>query len=487
MLSYLQINNIALIDELTVEFGPGLNLLTGETGSGKSIIVDSLGALTGDRVSSDLIKEGYDTARIEGLFALPLEKDLHSVLESGGIDIDPADTIELIVRRELTLSGRNRIFINNQLATAALLKRIGPFLVDIHGQGDQSSLFDPTSHLELLDTFAGSNEEISTTSKAFEEWRAVRDELADLKRDEAAKLQLVDVLRFQVDELSQAALQIGESEELGSEKRRLNNIEKLSALSSEAFSLLYEMDGSATSTLDQGLDRLRQLAEYDERFREYIEPLESAAAVISDAAFALRDFRSGLEFSPSRLEEIEERLAEISRLERKYGGSTVTALEHLAASEKRLANIETSELREKELTALLAAKHKEYIASATLLSEKRKAAAKQFELAVKNGMNQVALEKARFEIRFDSRPAEDYFTETGFDRIEFFFSANPGESPKPFQRAADIARAVLTAKHIMAIFAAPFACCFQGLGQLQIVRDSLVAIRLMSNLNGRLS
>lgn len=435
MLSLLRITNIALIDELAVEFGRGLNLLTGETGSGKSIIVDSLNALTGERVTSDLIKEGSDTAKIEGLFTLRITKPLFTILDESGIEIDAAGEVDLIVRRELSVSGRNRIFINNQLITATVLKCIGPFLVDIHGQGEQSSLFDPASHMELLDAFSGVNNEREKVASAFGEWRTAKTELDDLKRDEAGKLQLVDILKFQVDELSRAALRIGEIEELEEEKLRLNNVEKLSSLSTEAFNTLYDMDGSTVATLDQAIQRIKELAEFDIRFREYIEGLESAAAVLEDVSLTLRDFRSGLEFSPDRIEEIENRLAEITRVSRKYGGTVEAALEHLAESEKRLSNIEMSELRERELNAVLVEKRNNYIAAATALSSKRMAAAKKFEREVESNLKAVALEKAKFEVRFAGGEDTD-FTAKGFDRIEFYFSANPGESPKPIAKVA---------------------------------------------------
>src|SRR5688572_5337616 len=193
MLTLLKIKNIALIESMEVEFGDGLNLLTGETGSGKSIIVDSLGALTGERVSADLIKEGQQTATIEGLFSVGPAPELTSILEEGGIEVDAG---EVIVRRELSVSGKNRVFVNNQLVTQGLLKRAGAFLVDIHGQGEQASLFDPATHREMLDDFANAADETTRTAAAFEEWSATRKELANLRKDESDKLQLLDILKF---------------------------------------------------------------------------------------------------------------------------------------------------------------------------------------------------------------------------------------------------------------------------------------------------
>ncbi|MEO6333970.1 MAG: DNA repair protein RecN [Pyrinomonadaceae bacterium] len=448
MLTLLKIKNIALIDVLEVEFGSGLNLLTGETGSGKSIIVDSLGALTGERVSTDLIKEGEQAATIEGLFFIGNNTELSGVLDESGIEID--DT-EVIVRRELAVSGRNRVFINNQLVTQTFLKRIGPHLVDIHGQGDQASLFDPATHLEILDAFAGVDEERTRTAAAYRRWAATRRELSDLRQDESDKLQLLDILRFQVDEISRADLKGGEDSELEEEKRRLNNVEKLSTLSGEAYALLYEQDESTIATFDKASRKISELAAYDSQFREYREPLETARAVLEDLAATARDFRNHIEFSPARLEEIENRLAEIARLSRKYGGTIETVLDHLGESRKRLENIETAEFREKELEKKLASELCVYVEAATALHRKRAAAATKFEKEVETNLKAVALEKAKFEVRITdvSKPGATGVVDLGsairntqnlsikgFDRLEFYFSANPGESPKPLAKVA---------------------------------------------------
>src|SRR5215203_5331592 len=231
MLTLLKIKNIALIDLLEVEFGAGLNLLTGETGSGKSIIVDSLEALAGERVSGDLVKEGAGCAQIEGLFSIERDTATERLLDEAGIETDDGGPVELIVRREISLAGRNRIFVNNQLVTAAFLKRLGTRLVDIHGQGEQTSLFDPATHLELLDEYAKNGSLREKVSAAYSHWSGANRASADLRRGESEKLQLLDILKFQVDEIRKADLKPGEEADLEEEKRRLNNIEKLSSLS----------------------------------------------------------------------------------------------------------------------------------------------------------------------------------------------------------------------------------------------------------------
>lgn len=443
MLEFLKVKNVALIDEIEIEFGEGLNLLTGETGSGKSIIVDSLGLLTGDRVSSDFIKAGQQTAQIEGLFSVEVSGRLLGILDEFGIELDGGRRAEVIVRRELSLSGKNRIFINGQLSTQSVLRLIGPHLAAIHGQGEHTSLFDPANHLEILDNFAHVEKERGETGDLYRRWNAVRVELAELRSSEAEKLQLLDVLRFQIDEIKKAAPRSNEDTELAEEKRRLSNVEKLSALSGDAYSLLYDDAESTFATLDKAARKIEELAEYESRFGEYIDSIRTAIAVIEDLAITTRDFASHIEFSPERLEEIENRLAEISRLTRKYGGSIESVLAHLADCERRLERIETSELREKELLTEMAARRSEYLNAAERLHDKRTAAAAKFGKAVESELKAVALEKARFEVRVDSPGKSEIadanfegFSANGVDRVEFFFSANPGEPPKPLARVA---------------------------------------------------
>ena len=444
MLSLLKIKNIALIDELEIEFARGLNLLTGETGSGKSIIVDSLGALTGDRVSSDLIKEGAKQAQIEGLFNLKAAEDLREIFDESGIEIENSDAADVIVRRELAANGRNRIFVNNQMVTQAFLKKIGAFLVDIHGQGEQTTLFNPANHLEILDEYAGLEKQREIIAVKYAEMAGVQKELENLREDEAQKLQLLDILQFQVDEIKKVNPQADEEESLEEEKRRLNNVERLSSLSDESYALLYENQESTLTTLEKALRRINELAEYESSFREYQEGLDAARAVLEDLAISVRDFRGSLEFSPERLEEIENRLAEISRLKRKYGGTVETVLIHLQESEERLKNMETAEEREQELRKKLYQLRAEYLEIAQILHDKRTKAARRFEKEVEENLKAVALEKARFVVRIDTPTESDLQSEAnkrlltakGFDRVEFHFSANVGESVKPLAKVA---------------------------------------------------
>lgn len=437
MLCLLKIKNIALIDSIEIEFGTGLNLLTGETGSGKSIIVDSLGALTGERVSGDLIKDGADAAQIEGLFSLERSKSLNEILDDGGIETDVGDPVELIVRRELSTAGRNRIFVNNQMVTAAFLKRLGGHLVDIHGQGEHTSLFDPASHMDLLDEYARVFPLREKVGAAHSAWSVAKAELAELQRGESEKLQLLDIMKFQVDELCKACLKPGEETELEEEKRKLNNVEKLSSLSGEALTLLYDADEATVATLEKAAKKIDELAEYDSRFAGYKEGIKSAQAVLQDLSFSVRDFATHLEFSPERLEEIENRLADITRVSRKYGGTVDAALEHLAESERKLDSIENAEFHQEELRKRLTELKEIYISAATELHAIRVKAAVKFGKEVEVNLSVVALEKAKFEVRVDKHDDdESRFSTHGFNTVEFFFSANVGEAVKPLAKVA---------------------------------------------------
>jgi DNA repair protein RecN (Recombination protein N) len=527
MLQLLNISNIALIDDLRVEFDKGLNLLTGETGSGKSIIVDALGVLIGGRFSADLLKTGTARGSIEGLFSVTPHPQLAALLEDSGITIPSLETdadnreeivaqsaakrsknqktaqlepVELIIRREVSATGKNKIFINNQLATQSVLRDLRQFLVDIHGQGDQQTLFNPETHLELLDAFAGNAVLRKEVADSYQRWSELRRELDALNRNEAEKFQLVDTLKFQIQELEHAQLSIGEDERLEEERRRLLNVEKLTTLSQSSYSRIYEADDAALGRVRQTAAEVAELAEYESSFRDYIEGLESARAVLEDLAFSLRDFADKLEFSPARLVEIEDRLAELSRLKRKYGGSLQSALEHLARSEDRLQQIEGADEREAELKSDLAVAQDHYFNRAGTLHIERLRAAKKFEQAVERGIAEVAMENARFQVQVSDklqfvdgneradqgvsniRPlatsrdndklkhighstsnkhqfvdgdesrvqgvnnqllttSKDsdklkYIGQKGVDHVEFYFSANVGEEVKPLARVA---------------------------------------------------
>jgi DNA repair protein RecN (Recombination protein N) len=442
LLALLNITNFALISELKVEFERGLNLLTGETGSGKSIIVDALGVLIGDRFTAEMIRAGERQASVEGLFTLGAHPQVEAMLEEAGVSVQARGEVELVIRRELSAEGRGRVFVNNRLATLSLLRSLRPLLVDIHGQGTQQTLFDPDTHLELLDAFADLTAAREELAARYRRWSSLDRELAALRRDESEKFHLTDALRFQVSELESARLAPGEDEQLEAERRRLANLGRLTELCGDAYNLTYEESDSTVARLGRLERQTEELSHYEPSYRNYLEGLSSARAVLEDLAASLRDFLDGLTFSPARLDEIESRLAEIARLKRKYGGTIESALEHLAASRERLRRLERTDERAEEVAKELAEARSSYLEAATRVHRARVKSAGEFRRAVEASLKEVALEHARFEARvaspasFDSEEASRSFTASGFDRVEFYFSANAGEPPRPLAKVA---------------------------------------------------
>lgn len=430
MLSTLRISQFALIDEVEIEFSEGLNLLTGETGSGKSIIVDALGALVGDRISSEVVKEGAETSKIEGLFHITPNRTLQDFFERSDFKIID----EILIRREISRSGKSKAFVNEHLVTQSFLKELGRFLVDIHSQGEQVSIFSSLTHLEMLDEYASLKKLREEMSKIYAEFSSVLRELKEIRSLEAQRLQMLDLLKFQIDEIKKANLSKDEEETLLEERKRLSNIEKLSELSEESYSLLYEEQNSVISKLNRVLRIVSELSEYQSAFRNYLEELKNLNAVLEDLASYIRSFKSSLDFSPERLEEIEIRLSEISRLKRKYGGSVESVLKHLDESEQKISKLESSQFHQEDLEKRVKFLHSECLKIARQIHLERKKAAKKFEKEVENNLKKVALEKSRFQVIIETN--EEKLTPKGFDKVEFYFSANPGEATKPLAKVA---------------------------------------------------
>jgi DNA repair protein RecN (Recombination protein N) len=446
MLALLNISNFALASDLRVEFERGLNLLTGETGSGKSIIVDALGVLIGGRFSTDLIRSGEEHASVEGLFQVGAHAQVAALLEGSGLDVRAGgdEAVELVIRRELTSGGRGKVFVNNRLSTLALLRELRPYLVDIHGQGDQQTLFEVETHLELLDAFAGLAARRQEVAALYRAWSSLRRELDELRRDESEKLNLIDGLRFQVGELEAAGLVAGEDERLEEERRRLNNLEKVSALCADAYDRTYEDNDSTVARLSLLERQIAELSNYESNYRSYADGISTARAVLEDLAHTLRGFAESLTFSPARLAEVEDRLAEIARLKRKYGGTIDAALEHLARSRERLQTLEHADVRAEEIAKELRRARDVFLDAALRLHRERAKAAKDFRRGVEQSLGEVAMEHAQFEARIESsteaelRSSESSkdLTASGIDRVEFFFSANPGEPARPLSKVA---------------------------------------------------
>ncbi len=320
MLAELRLENYAVIDNVVIEFAAGLNLLTGETGAGKSILIDALGLLLGDKASSDVIRTGAERAVVAAVFESDgaAARSIESILETNGLD---AENGSLILRREIAPGGKGRVFINNQPATVAVLKQIAPHLAVIHAQNESIVNFDAAARQDLLDAYAGVD--LKDVSAAFAHWKRIRGRIAELEQDEQDRVRLLDLWNFQCHEIEEARLRAGdgpqEDEQLEAEKRVLANAEKIYGAAINAFDLLYEGSASTSSSLRAAQKHVEELVRYEPKFQEALAALESARISVEDVGATLRDYAGGIQASPERLAEIEERLALLDRLKRKYG------------------------------------------------------------------------------------------------------------------------------------------------------------------------
>lgn len=464
MLRFLNITNFAVIDTLQLEFRRGLNVLSGETGSGKSIIIDALGLLMGERASSDVIRTGSDRTFVEGVFEVGGNSPLLELLSQSGIDLDDD---ELILRRELGSNGRGRIFVNDRSASLNLLKATQPHIIDLHGQGDQQSLLSPDAHMNLLDAFAHSIESRQTVSQIYDVVLKILRDLEDSRRSESERLQALDIVEYQINEIEQAELTHNDDRELNLERNLLANAERLAGLCGEAYRLLYEDDTSVVTLLGTVQRRLNDLSELDRRFAAHLDQLVSAKHILDDTASFIRDYLESSQASPERLKFVEDRLADIDRIKRKYGN---TVEEVLATRDKlieRRDHLMSSEQRAKHLEEDLKQTFTQYQTEASELSRQRQAASRKFERALGKELNEVALESARFSVRFveplSTQVSEKLRSLTGLDsgsirrtgreQIEFYFSANPGEDPRPINAVAsggELSRLMLVLKTITA-------------------------------------
>jgi DNA repair protein RecN (Recombination protein N) len=475
MLAFLNISNLAVINHLHIEFQPGLNILSGETGSGKSIIIDALGLLLGEKAVPEMIRTGEEKAFVEGIFDIEGNIPLQELLSSSGIE---RDSDEIAIKREINLSGRSRAFINNQSATLALLKCVQPHLIDIHGQGDQQSLLSPETHLDLLDTFAGALEERRQVEQIFDEMVRLVKEVEFLERIEADRLRTLDMLDYQIQEIERARLVPNEDLELEAERRIQANVEKLAKNCGEAYSLLYEDESSVLSRVSAVERRLSELSEIDDRFSGALEQISAAKFNLEDLAFFLRKYAESLSFSPEKLKEVDDRLLEIDRLRRKYGNSVSVILEHLGQLRNQKNELQHSEEKREEFCAHLRKVFKQYAHSADRLSELRYTRASALEEAVGAELAEVALENAQFAVKFDlpSRSAlagkigqwvdgagGGAIGRRGKETAEFLFSANRGEAARPLSGVAsggELSRLMLVLKTITAPTAFPRTLIF---------------------------
>jgi DNA repair protein RecN (Recombination protein N) len=425
----LRVENYAVIDNVAVEFAPGLNLLTGETGAGKSILIDALALLLGDKASAEAVRHGTEKAVLSAVFEAE-SKALDEVLEANGIDSGEA---QLILRREISAGGKGRVFVNNQPATVTVLRQLAPHLAVIHAQNDAVLAFDAASRLALLDSFAGS--EFTPVSETFAAWNGVRDRIAELERDEQDRLRLLDLWSFQRKEIAGANLHPEEDTKLEAEKRVLANSERILTSAMGAYDALYEGNVSASALIRSAAKQLEELSRFEEKFREPLVQLDSARITVEDIGQSLRDYADDVEASPERLAEVEDRLAAIDRLKRKYGPALQDVITLGEELERKLNEMENKDEVLRKLWIELAKAAERYLEVARGVSRHRYDAARKLEKQVESEINELAM-KARFKVEVSGADEEGNWTANGFDAVQYLISANPGE---PLGRAEEIA------------------------------------------------
>ncbi len=449
MLAELRLENYAVIDNVVIEFAPGLNLLTGETGAGKSILIDALGLLLGEKASTDVIRTGAERAVVAAVFESDgaAARSIEGILETNGLD---AENGSLILRREIAPGGKGRVFINNQPATVAVLKQIAPHLAVIHAQNESIANFDAAARQELLDAYAGV--ELKDVAAAFAHWKQIRGRIADLEQDEQDRMRLLDLWNFQCREIEEARLRAGdgaqEDEQLEAEKRVLANAEKIYGAAINAFDLLYEGNASTSSSLRAAQKHLEELVRYEPKFQEALAALESARISVEDVGATLRDYAGGIQASPERLAEIEERLALLDRLKRKYGPSLEQTIAFGEDTRRKLSEMENKDQVLLELRGELAVAGDDYRKAARSVSRKRLEAGKKLEKLVETEINDLAM-RASFRIAVDENDGEEHWTSSGINQVIYRITTNAGEAMRPLEQIAsggELSRVMLALK-----------------------------------------
>jgi DNA repair protein RecN (Recombination protein N) len=446
MLVELRLENYAVVDNLATEFGVGLNLLTGETGAGKSILIDALALLLGDKASSDVIRTGAERAVVSAVFEAggEAEKSITKILEENGLD--ESDDGSVILRREIAAGGKGRVFVNNQPATVAVLRLLAPHLATIHAQNESILSFDGPARLALLDAYAGS--QLEPVEAAYAAWKEIRTRIDELERGEQDRLRLVDLWAFQQHEIENARIVAGEDERLETEKRVLANAEKIYNAAMNAFDLLYEGNGSTASSLRAAQKQIEELARYEPKFQEALAALESARISVEDVGATVRDYAGGIHASPEHLAQVEDRLATLDRLKRKYGPTLDEVIQFGADVARKLSEVENKDEILRQLRSDLARATEEYLQAARALSKKRADAARKLEKLVEAEINDLAM-KSTFRIEMTKSEEEGNWSATGIDQVVYMISTNPGEPLRQLEHIAsggELSRVMLALK-----------------------------------------
>lgn len=446
MIKSFKISNIAVVAEASLDLEGGFSVLTGETGAGKSILVDALGLILGARASSEVVRTGEDRAVVEALADLP---SAEAVLGALGL---PIEGTEVVIRREILAGGKGRATVNGAMVSLNVLRDLASHLALIHGQHEPQGLLNPASHLSRLDAYARLDGDLGIISGAYGAWKETVTALEELRRDRREAERRRETLEFQAGEIEKAGLASGEEEDLRREKIVQANVGRLATLAQESYALLFEEEGAVLGSLAQIQKRLNDLIAIDPALASAVEGLPPVRAQLDDLALALRDYREGLSVSPGRVDEIEARLAVIERLKKKYGASVDEVIGFARRCREQLALLGSPEDQERALEERQAALAKEFLTAARRVSEGRRKAALSLEKKVHAEFRQLAMERTVFTVRFEPESAATAegdparWTALGLETAEFMISANPGEDPRPLARIAsggELSRAML--------------------------------------------
>ncbi len=478
MLKFLSIENFALIESLRIDFHPGLTLITGETGSGKSILVDAVALLAGERASQEMVREGFDKARVEGIFELCPSHPARMVLERAGLS---QGEDEVVIRREISQTGSNKVFINNCVSTQGFLAELGPLLADIHGQHDQQLLLQPRTHLEFLDAFGANHAQLEEVARLFAEVQELKSRLAAIRASEKERLQKIDTFRFQIEDIEKLALTPGLDQALEAERALLATSEKRCQHAQGAYQALYEDENSCLALLGNVDKELAELSSLDSVFTPLAGRLAEARYQLEEMSYQLRDYAAKIELSPARLEEIEERLAQIQKAKRKYGSSVDEILAYYGDIQKETGELLRAEEQTEELSQQVSRIEDEYLRAARKLSEKRRADSDALCREVEKELAYLSMDKTRFEVALTS--SETLAAEKGIDEAEFLISANLGEAPRPLAKIAsggEISRVILAMKSVLTLETYPKTLVFDEI-------DAGIGGRVASNVGEKLA
>ena len=446
MLQELVVENYAVVERLRIHFHSGLNLLTGEPGSGKSIVVDALGLLLGSRASADMVRTGESRARVAGIFDVRDHTAIRRLLEPSGLEIEEG---ELLVEREILAGGKSRAFVGSRPVAVSLLKELAPYLGDIHGQHDQQLLFLADAQRDMLDVFAANREPLDHAAALYRQWRAAAAELEELERSEQEKLRLLDLWSFQRKEIESAALKPEEDVALENERRVLQNVQRLEEAATTAYTAVYDAPESAISLTRAAARRVDELCRIDASLEALREHLKAADLSLQEVSYTLRDYLSRLEANPGRLEEVETRLAAMDKLKRKYGQSIGEVLSFLEEVRRQIAAVEHAGERMEELRQQQKRLASEFEKLAADLTASRVAAARKLEKKVETELTQLAMAGTVFRVAINPAP----WSGQGADRVDFLVSPNLGEEPRALEKVAsggEISRIALALKTCLA-------------------------------------